>query len=280
SKDLKDRSELLIREREDLKRQRDHWQQMVDEQKERADVFRKQQEDVETRHKEVLELHRGITEERHKLHEEKKKFLKEHRKWEKEKKKFLKNVTNVETLTQPISSKGVVLTNVSLTDSNVSPTTDSTLGTPPAATTSTTTTTTATTATTATTTTTNGIAINPSITVIPNGLLPTMPMTTSLKPLSGSRFGATMSHGSNYGPLHPVSMMGGSLRDARNMAIAGFSAMSRDAGDNGSEYAESEYADTVTSAESLNSISDDEIEVPEERKGKVQYLQLPINEYE
>ncbi|ETO19185.1 hypothetical protein RFI_18047, partial [Reticulomyxa filosa] len=85
SKDLKDRSELLIRERDDVKKQREHWQQLVDEQKERSDAFRKQQEDLDNRHKEVLELHRAITEEKQKLHDEKKRFLRERKRWEKEK---------------------------------------------------------------------------------------------------------------------------------------------------------------------------------------------------
>ncbi|ETO17464.1 hypothetical protein RFI_19858 [Reticulomyxa filosa] len=90
SKELKDRSELLIRERDDVRKQKEHWQYLVDEQKQRAEMLRKHQEDLDKRHQEVLDLHRGVTEERKKLHDEKKRFLNERQKWEKERHKLWK----------------------------------------------------------------------------------------------------------------------------------------------------------------------------------------------
>jgi len=85
-----------------------------------------------------------------------------------------------------------------------------------------------------------------------------------------------------FGTLNPVSVMGGSLKDVRTLGISGTGV--RDF-DTGSEYAESEYADTivsdaVTDVESLNSMSDEEVEATNDPKSKVQHLQLPANEYE
>ncbi|ETO22989.1 erythrocyte binding protein, partial [Reticulomyxa filosa] len=95
----------------------------------------------------------------------------------------------------------------------------------------------------------------------------------------------------NSQPYENLYMMGASLKDARAMAAnAVFTANSHD--DNASEYAESEYADTivsdaVTDLESLNSISDDDEEEEEDdkpdgsdHKNKLQRMQLPVNDYE
>jgi len=114
-----------------------------------------------------------------------------------------------------------------------------------------------------------------------------LPITTALKPISSNgsgRFTSSMAYSQNHTNLHPVLMSTGSLKDLRAMAGSGFSGSMR-ADDTGSEYAESEYADTivsdaVTDLESLNSISDEEIEASDDHRNKMQHLQLPDNEYE
>jgi len=108
----------------------------------------------------------------------------------------------------------------------------------------------------------------------------------TLKPVtSGPRIGS-IANAQSYNDLHPISMMGtGSLKDVRSGTMSGFGNRSNHGSvrgtDSVSDYADSEYADTiVTDLESLNSISDDEMEANEDARNKIQHLQLPVNGYE
>ncbi|ETO27717.1 hypothetical protein RFI_09414, partial [Reticulomyxa filosa] len=230
---LKDRSELLIRERDDVKKQKEQWQHLVDEQKQRAEMFRKQQEDLDKRHQEVLDLHRSVTEERKKLHDEKKRFINERHKWEKEKNKLWKRDSGS---IQELAAKQKAFTNVSSSPSSSS-------------------------------------SVNPN----------SNPMAPSLKPVSGlSKHRRSGSTNLQYDTLF---MMGGSLKDARAMATSLGTVGSIP--ETGSEYPESEYADTIisdtiTDLESLNSISDEEAEKDGHfnHKNKHHSLNLSISEYE
>ncbi|ETO11859.1 sphingosine kinase related protein, partial [Reticulomyxa filosa] len=260
SKDLKDRSELLIRERDEIKKQRENWQQM---------------DEVEARHKEILELHRSITEERHKLHEEKKRFLKERKKWEKQKKHtFRYSAENIQLMSQsqqlaaPVGSMTSITSAALYGNGNISVNLSGNLNS-------------------------NGNNNINNANIIANGnLLSTVPTTITLKPVSSlSRLGQSSASSvtQTYPTLHPLSMMGGSLKDTRAMANSMTTRPLKrlSGGDLASDYAESECADTiisdaVTDLESLNSLSDEEHEIDDvdNVKSKIQFLQLPVNEYE